>query len=76
MCIYMGCVLDEKYSDIISGVAIDGHTDNSGDYEYNLKLSQKRADAVLNYALESKDSGISDELKGKFKNIAKATGRS
>lgn len=35
---------------------IDGHTDNSGNPDFNLELSQKRADAIRQYILE----------KGKF----------
>jgi OOP family OmpA-OmpF porin len=31
---------------------IEGHTDNIGGYEYNMKLSQRRAESVLNYLVE------------------------
>jgi len=31
---------------------IEGHTDNSGGYEYNMKLSQQRAESVVNYLVE------------------------
>ncbi len=37
-------------------VRIEGHTDDRGDDEYNLDLSQRRADSVLRYML---DAGIS-----------------
>ncbi|MBJ6725401.1 OmpA family protein [Geomesophilobacter sediminis] len=32
---------------------IEGHTDNVGGYDYNMKLSQKRADAVVNYLVDN-----------------------
>lgn len=31
---------------------IQGHTDNIGGYEYNMKLSQQRAESVVNYLVE------------------------
>lgn len=34
-------------------VTIEGHTDNQGDDERNLKLSKNRANAVLNYLVEN-----------------------
>jgi len=53
-----------KYHDTIKRVAqflvmypdtnavIEGHTDNVGSADYNLKLSEKRADSVRNYLIE------------------------
>lgn len=36
-----------KYED--TNVLIEGHTDKTGDEDYNLKLSEKRGEAVANY---------------------------
>ncbi len=53
-----------KYHDVIGKVAefmkqypstttvIEGHTDNRGKYEYNIKLSERRAENVRNYLVE------------------------
>jgi outer membrane protein OmpA-like peptidoglycan-associated protein len=37
----------KKYDD--TNVLVEGHTDNTGDDNYNMKLSDKRAEAVENY---------------------------
>ncbi|MHC1698401.1 MAG: OmpA family protein [Geobacteraceae bacterium] len=53
-----------KYHDVIGKVAeflkkypkttavIEGHTDNKGGYQYNIKLSQSRADSVSKYLVD------------------------
>ncbi|NME67758.1 OmpA family protein [Flammeovirga aprica JL-4] len=39
-------------------IQIEGYTDNTGDYDINMMLSQKRADAIVAYLI---DAGISKE---------------
>lgn len=55
--VYVSVVFNEKYSDFVSRIQIEGHTDTSGSYELNLELSQKRADSVLNFCL-SDEAGV------------------
>lgn len=35
----------------IGNVTVEGHTDSRGKYKYNVKLSQDRADSVMNYLI-------------------------
>lgn len=60
----------KKYPD--SKVALEGHTDSRGTDKYNLKLSQRRADAVKKYLVDKgeKADRISAEGKGEAYPIA------
>lgn len=49
--IYCQVLLKDEYSDYLAEIIIDGYTDTSGDYSYNLELSQKRSLAVAQYLL-------------------------
>jgi chemotaxis protein MotB len=46
---YLGILLQDRFKDEISSVIIEGHTDKSGTYLYNMKLSQERAFSVLDF---------------------------
>ncbi|HEY0029255.1 MAG TPA: OmpA family protein [Bacteroidia bacterium] len=52
----------QKYDD--TNVLIEGHTDNTGSDDLNMKLSEKRADAVADYAKSLGVSGIRMAIKG------------
>ena len=44
---YLDILLQDKYRDDIATIIIEGHADNTGEYLYNLGLSQERAFSVL-----------------------------
>ena len=64
-----------KHSDFISYVQVEGHTDTDGDYNYNKKLSQKRADSVLAFC-KSSDAGLGSKDKATVNSKFKAVGYS
>jgi outer membrane protein OmpA-like peptidoglycan-associated protein len=45
-------------------VSVEGHTDSTGSDEYNLKLSQRRADSVREYLIENGISASNIEAHG------------
>ncbi len=46
---YIGILLSPDFLPYIAQIIVEGHTDSSGTYLYNLKLSQDRAMAVVEY---------------------------
>ena len=59
--VYSSVVMDEKYTDTISEIQVEGHTDTDGAYDHNLALSERRADCVMRYCLE-----ICPQLEGRI----------
>lgn len=55
--VYTSTVFNDKYKDFVSKIIVEGHTDTSAGYDYNLKLSKDRAEAVKNFCLSS-ESGV------------------
>ena len=64
---------DEKIKSQVSQIIIEGHTDDSGDYIYNLKLSQERALSVVEYLI---GDGFNYDYKNDLQYNLTANGRS
>ena len=55
---YFSVLLKKDFHQYISEIMIEGHTDTTADYLYNLELSQQRALSVAKYFLDVKSSSI------------------
>ncbi len=69
---YIGALLaDDGIRPFLDKIIIEGHTDSDGEYIYNLKLSQERALAVMEYLLS-----LDFSKKHHIKSLMVASGRS
>src|SRR5690554_3840573 len=71
---YLEVLLNENYKEYISQIIIEGHTDDRGDYLYNLDLSQRRATNVVKFILS--DEFPDFEQKEELKYFITANGKS
>jgi len=72
--VYLEVLLRPEYADYLGQIVIEGHTDDSGTYEHNMKLSQERAYEVMMYVLKMYREGSPErEL---LQRLLTATGRS
>ena len=72
--IYLDVLLQDKYQGYLGEIIIEGHTDSTGTYESNLKLSQDRALQVALYCLNM--PGLTRQQKLLLQQILTAKGRS
>ena len=72
--VYLDVLLRDQYSDYLGEIIIEGHTDSSGSYESNLKLSQDRALQVALYCLRM--PSLNSAQKQQLRAILTAKGRS
>ena len=72
--VYLEVLLRPEYSDYLGQIVIEGHTDDSGTWEHNMKLSQERAYEVMMYVLGMYQDGSPE--KELLKQLLTATGRS
>lgn len=70
---YTAVVLKDKYTDFLSRVMIEGHTDSTGTMEINVPLSQNRADSVKAYFV-SAESGVSAAQSQAVKSLLATSG--
>ena len=73
---YFNVVLSEEYLGYVSEIIIEGHTDTSGSYEYNLELSQARAEAVASYCLGDEQELFSEGERDLIRTLISVSGRS
>lgn len=76
MKVYASVVLDDSLDNVIKSIEFGGHTDSSGSYAYNQELSQKRAEAVLNYCIGDASDALNKNQKEKLKMKSEAKGYS
>ena len=72
--VYLGVLLQPEYETYLGEIIIEGHTDPTGTYLHNLKLSQERALSVATYCLEM--PSLTEAQRDKLQDILTATGRS
>ena len=74
--VYLKVLLSEDYRPYVTEIIIEGHTDSTGTYISNLKLSQERALAMASYVLTDDYRMISASQKQILRKLATANGRS
>ena len=72
--VYLEVLLRPEYADYLGQIVIEGHTDDVGSWENNMKLSQERAYEVMMYVLSMyRDGTVEKQL---LQQLLTATGRS
>lgn len=74
--IYCNVLMQEEYFPYLAEIIIDGYTDSSGGYEYNLELSQKRSLAVAGYLLSISQNFLDTDHQDKLKEHLTVNGHS
>ena len=73
--VYTGVVLGDEYTDFVSRIIVEGHTDPVGDYNYNQGLSLRRAENVMAFC-QSAESGLDAAQLELLSGILEAVGYS
>lgn len=72
---YLEVLLQDQYRGYIAEIIIEGHTDTTGGYRSNMKLSHNRAYAVADFCLDE-DNGLSPEKIEQLQKILTVNGKS
>jgi len=73
---YFSVVLSGDYIDYISEIIIEGHTDTTGGYIYNMALSQARAEAVAAYCLSDDQTIFDADTLETIRSLVTVSGKS
>ena len=73
---YTRILMDPKYREYVSEIIIEGHTDTTGNYLFNLDLSQKRAYSVAAYCLSDANGLLSASELQSLREVLSTTGKS
>ncbi len=74
--IYCKVLMAPQYQEYLAELSIDGYTDTTGDYMYNLQLSQERAMAVANYLFADAGAFLTEEELTNLKQKLTSNGHS
>ena len=74
--IYLRTLMSDQYKDYVGEIIIEGHTDTSGGYLSNLKLSQERAYAVAHYCFTSNSMKLTSGEREVLQSVLTVNGRS
>ncbi|MGI6018068.1 MAG: OmpA family protein [Marvinbryantia sp.] len=74
--VYCNVLMQESYFPYLAEIIVDGYTDSSGDYEYNLQLSQQRSLAVAQYLLDISGDFLGEEDQQKLRDKLTVNGHS
>ena len=74
MKVYAQVLLSDKNYEHVAAIRLEGHTDSRSSYGHNKILSERRAESVLVYCLNSKESGLTDLEKDRLKALAVTEG--
>ncbi|MBQ6364630.1 MAG: OmpA family protein [Lachnospiraceae bacterium] len=73
---YVKILMGPEYREYVSEIIIEGHTDTSGNYMFNLDLSQKRAFSVAEYCLSDNNDILTKEETEALRSVVSTSGRS
>lgn len=73
---YIKVLTSNDFKDYVSEIIIEGHTDSTGSYLFNLELSQKRALSVSSFCLDTEKNVLSQAQVDRLRKIVTANGKS
>lgn len=73
---YLKILMDPNYSPYVSEIVIEGHTDTSGKYLFNLDLSQQRAYSVARYITDDTNNVLSSDQLEELQKVLTTSGKS